>query len=146
MTYLQSAMLLIFLVSLAGCGGNSASPSAPTAADLKIGTTGTATGPVGAADVTFPVFAQYSVTGITPNSALNVWERVTPSSVRVVLISASGTPVGSILGTVSLAIKDGSNPQASQFSTGATAVIKDLNGAMIPQAQIAPTFAIDNVR
>lgn len=137
--------LIILFGSLNGCGGSSTTPTPPSAADLRLGTTGTAAGPVGTADITFPVFSQYSVTGVS-SSSLNSWDRVAPSSVRVLAVSPSGTPVGSTFVTVSFVIKDGSQPQASQFSTNATSVFKDLNGALISSAQIAPTFTIANVR
>jgi hypothetical protein len=148
MTFLQLTTFLILLTSLAGCGGSGTSPAAPTAADLQIGTSGTATGPVGTVDATFPVFSQYSVTGISPSSPTNVWDRVVPSSVRVQAVSTAqnGVPVGSTFVTVSFAIKNGSQPQASQFSSGATAEFRDLNALIIPSGQISPTFTIANVR
>jgi hypothetical protein len=94
------------------------------------------------------VFSQYSVTGVSPSSPTNVWDRVAPSSVRVQAVSTAqnGVPVGSTFVTVSFVIKDGSQPHASQFSTGATAEFRGLNAVVIPSAQIAPTFTIANVR
>src|SRR5690242_1934856 len=112
MTDLRLALTLIFLVgSLAGCGGSATTAAPPTAADLQIGTAGTAAGPVGSADITLPVFAQYSVTSVSPSSAFNTWDRVAPASVVVHVFSPSGTPVGSNLATVGIAIKNGSQPQ-----------------------------------
>lgn len=146
MTDLRLALpLIIFFGSLAGCGGSATTAPPPTAADLRLGTAGSATVAVGSAVITFPVFSQYSVTGVFPGSAFNTWDRVAPSSVRVQALSPTGTAVGSTFVTVSFAIKNGSQPLAGNFSNNSVAVFKNLSGTVIP-SQIAPTFTIANVR
>jgi hypothetical protein len=145
---LKALLISTLITSLAGCGGSAGGggTASPTRADLLLGTSGTS-GTVANVDITFPVFSNYSITGITTTSpsGLPVWDRVSDPNpkARVQVSLPNRVAIGSTYATVQFAIKDGSRPADSDFSNGSTAVFKNFSGTVVSPI---PKFTITNVR